>query len=420
MCAIILANSSCNIKLNVIAGAIAGSLGFSVNNDASLASELIKSSQSMTTALPIGVEQAYYNSVIGADGVTLSYYHTVIAGVPYILVSGIVASDKTGSFNKIVLVDGNGHPLPNQQLISGNVSSAQGSTFSVLLPISASSGISQTIKVQTQQVASDGSVTIISTAAGGSTLTTTSGVGITDMLPGAIYLTTANPEQTITLVNSGDTLAQLQSLIANNPNIEVVFSPVSLNGGETTTATFKLKNPVLPATSGAITLNYNNGKENTSTSAVAEQNVSPQPNPSPSPTPTLVPPAPVVGLTSVISPDNDFFTTTAIGTVSRQLTLTNSGNTVEDNLVLTLPANFTISSGNSNSCTVTQGTSPATISDSLAASSGSCDVTVTYNNTTATAQNTGDISIAYNYNGSSAVILPFLEQFKSIDYLRLK
>lgn len=409
-CAVIAANSQCNIKLNVAAGAVAGSLGFSASNDGSLLAKLAKSTQAAKTAqLPIGIEQAYYNSVAGADGITLSYYHTVIAGVPYILVSGIVASDKAGSFNKIVLVDGNGNPIPNQQLISGNTSSSQGSTFTVLLPVSTSSGISQTIKVQTQQVASDGSVTVVSTATAANTLTTTSGVGITEMLPGAVYLTAANPEQVITLVNSGDTLAQLQSLVASNPNIEVVFNPTSLASGGTTTATLKLKNPKLPATSGSVTLNYNNGKEEVKTTAVTEQNVSPQPDPSPSPTPTPtsapVPPAPTAGLTTAFSPDNNFFTTTAIGIVSRQLTLTNNGNTPENNFVLTLPAHFTIGAGSSNSCTVTQGASPATISDSLAASTG-CSVTVTYLNNTATAQATDNISIAYNYNNGTAAPNP--------------
>jgi hypothetical protein len=151
-CVVIPANSQCHIKLNVAAGAVAGSLAFSANNDGSLVGKLFKALQSAATAtVPVGIEQAYYNSVTGADGITLSYYHTVIAGVPYILVSGIVASDKAGSFNNIVLVDGNGDKLPNQQLISGNVSSTQGSTFSVLLPVSASSGISQTINPASSQ-----------------------------------------------------------------------------------------------------------------------------------------------------------------------------------------------------------------------------------------------------------------------------
>ncbi len=413
-CSTISAYGQCNLKLNVAAGAVAGSLGISANNDSSLMAKLFKSSnQSATSAtLPVGIEQAYYNSVAGADGIMVSYYHTVIAGVPYILVSGIVASDKAGSFNNVVLVDGNGNALPNQQLISGNVSSAQGSTFSVLLPVSPTSGISQTIKVQTRQIAADGNVTVVSTATAGNTLTTTSRVGIADMLPGAVYLTAANPEQTITFVNTGDTTAQLQSLIASNPNIEIVFSSTSLSRGGTTTATIKLKNPTLPATSGAVTLSYNNGKEQVKTAAVVEQNVSPQPNPNPSPSPSPtsapIPPAPTAGLTAVLSPDNNFFTTTAIGTVSRQLTLTNTGNSTENNFALTLPNHFTVSASNSNSCTV----NGSTISNSLTANGGSCNVMVTYANNTATSQASGNISIAYDYNSGTAATLTAAVNYK--------
>ncbi len=414
-CSEIGAHQQCNLKLNVAAGAVAGSLGFNLDNDSSTLAKLFKSNQSAASVtLPVGIEQAYFNSVAGADGITVSYYHTVIAGVPYILVSGIVASDKAGSFNNVALVDGHGNPLPNQQLISGNVNSSQGSTFSILLPVSASSDISQTFKVQTQQVV-NGKVTPVSIATAANTLTTTSGVGITEMLPGAVYLTKDHPEQTITLVNSGDTTAQLQSLIASNPNIEVVFSSTNLPSGRTSTATLRLKNPALPASSGAVTLNYNNGKEEVKTSAVTEQNVSPQPNPNPSPSPNPTnspnppgpttspsPTPPTAGLTAQFSPDNNFYTTTTIGTVSRQLTLTNTGNTIESNLVLTLPTNFTIGTGTSNSCTVVQSTSPASISDNLAASGGSCDLTINYNNNTATSQNSSNISIAYDYNGGTA------------------
>ena len=410
-CSEIGAHQQCNIKLNIAAGSVAGSLAITANNDSSTLAKLFKSSQSASTAtLPVGIEQAYYNSIAGADGITVSYYHTVIAGVPYILVSGIVASDKAGSFNNIVLVDGNGNILPNQQLISGNVSSAQGSTFSVLLPVSPASGSSQTIKVQTRQIATDGSATVVSTATAGNTLNTTSGVGIADMLPGAVYLTAANPEQIITLVNNGDATAQLQSFAASNPNIEVVFNPTSLASTGTTTATLKLKNSASSATSGSATLSYNNGEEEVKTAAVVEQNISPQPNPNPSPSPSPtsapIPPAPTAGLTAVLSPNDNFDTTTAIGTVSRQLTLTNSGNTTENNFVLTLPANFTISAGISNSCTILQGTSPATIGNSLTTNGSSCDVTVTYTNTTATSQAIANISIAYDYNSGTAAPNP--------------
>lgn len=404
-CATISAHSQCNIQVIVPSEAIAGSFGINAINSSSSQSNNRKVKQQAATATQVGIEQAYYNNIVGADGISLNYYHTVIAGTPYILVNGIVASDRAGNFNNVVLVDSNNNVIPNQQRISENFSSTQGSTFSILLPVFAQSGISQTIKVQTQQVASDGSVTVVSTSVA-NTLTTTSGVGIVDMLPNAIYLTNSAPEQTVTFVNSGDTLVQLKSLIASNPNIEMVFNPTTLASAGITTATLKLKNLTLPATSGEITLDYNNGKNDIKITAIAEQNVNPQPNPSPSPTPSPspVPPGPVASLIGVITPDNNFYTTTVAGTVTRVLTLTNNGNTLEDNFMLTLPANFTIGSATTNSCNVTQGSNPATISDSLSANGDSCDVTVTYTNTTATVQNTGDISIAYNYNSGNVAV----------------
>lgn len=417
-CTAVAAYSQCNLKITIPAGAIAGSIGLTIDNsNTSLLSKLTKSLKSNTTAnntIYSGIEQAAYNSLTGADGITLSYYHTVINGTPYVLVSGLVASANVGNFNNIVLVDSNGNPIPNQQLITGSNSYNQGSTFSVLLPIPAENGISQTIKVQTQQV-NNGQTTVVSTATNSSTLTTTSGVGIADLLPSAIYLTSKAPEQIITFSNTGDAIAQLQELTSNNPNVEVVFTPTSLNSGTITTAILRLKNTSVAATTGNVILTYNNGQNETASSGTVDQNVNPTPTPAPTPTPTPEPspspgpapsPVPVADLTAVFSPDNDFFTTTATGTASRQMIITNTGNTTEDNITLVLPANFTISSGTSNSCTVTQGMNPGAISDSLAAQTGSCNITVTYNNNTLTAENTEDITISYHYNNGTPAPTP--------------
>ena len=397
-CATVAAYSQCNIKLTVPAGAVAGSLGLTVSNDSSLLSKLAKSAKAASPT--IGVEQAAYNNLSGADGVTLSYYHTVINGTPYILVSGLVASANAGTFNKIMLVNGTGTELPNQEAL-GTISSIQGSTFNILLAVPSGTNASQTIKVQTQQV-TNGQTTIVSTATGSSTLSTTRNVGIADMLPSAVYLTESNPEQIITFVNTGDVTAQLQQLVSNNPNVEIVFSQSSLNSGATATAILKLKDKTVAATTGNITLTYNNGQSETATSGTVEQNVNPTPSPSPAPTPTPVPsPTPTAGLTAVFSPDNDFFTTTLVATVSRQLTLTNTGNTSEDNIVLTLPLGFSISSGSSNSCTV----SGSNISNSLTSggSTSSCNVTVTYaNSSVVDPAQIADISIAYNYDSGTA------------------
>lgn len=396
-CSIMLAYSQCTIQVTVPANSVAGSFSIkatnkdSQGNGSSLQKLAQSATQAPTTSLPVGIEQAAYNTTHGADGITLSYYNTVINGIPYVLVSGVVASSNAGSFNNIVLVDNNGNPLPNQQKVSGVLSNTQGSTFAILIPVPATSGATQTIKVQTQQVASDDKVAVVSTATSSSTLTTIIRVGVVNMLPSAIYLTEANPEQTITLTNSGDAAADLKSLMSNNPNIEVIFSTSSLASGASTTATLRLIEPKAVAASGAITLSYNNGQQEIQTSADAEQNVNPQPTPTP----------PVVGLTASFSPDNYFFTSTAVGTVSRQMTLKNTGNTAENNIVLILPANFAISEGNSNSCGVFKDTITNTVS-----ANSICDITVTYNNSSATPESSSNISIEYNYNNGMAAPTP--------------
>lgn len=398
-CMVIQPHSQCNVKVDVTAGAVAGSFGFKVNNDSSLLGKLSKSVKSANEQnQTVGVEQAAYNSLSGADGITLSYYHTVIDKVPYILVSGLVASAKAGKFDSIVLVDGKGNPIPNQELVNGSASNSQGSTFGVLLPVPAGTAVSQTIKVQTQQ---NGEV--VSTATTSSTLTTTEGVAIVNTLPSAVFLTKSAPEQTVTFNNTGDATAQLQSLVANNPNVEVSFNSSTLETGATTTATLKLKDPTVPATSGDVTLTYNNGQEDVNNAMVVDQNVNPAPTPSPTPAPTPAPgpsptPTPVAGLTATLSPDNNFFTTTAEA-VTRQMTITNTGDTDENGIALTLPANFTISNGSNNSCMVSGNNITNTL-DTTA--NKSCDVTVTYANNSLTTADTADITINYNYNGNTA------------------
>ncbi len=412
-CSVIESYGQCNLKVTVPIGAVAGSLGISLNNENGFLSKLNTSSQSAATPT-IGIQQSAYNDLNGADGITLNYYHTVINGTAYILVSGLVASANAGNFNNVVLVDSNNIPIPNQQLIAGSSAYTQGKTFSILLPVSSGNNLTQVIKAQTQLITSPETKTsqkklltteVVSTATISSTLTTVSDIGIVEMLPSAIYLNQNNPEQLVTFSNTGSITAQLQSLTASNPNIEVIFSSIGLISGGTTTAILKLKDPTQSASSGEIVLTYYNGQREVTVAAAADQNVNPTPSPAPTPTPTPSPtptPVPTAGLTAVLNPNDDFFVTTANGTTSRQLTISNTGNTNENNFVLTLPNNFTIGAGSSNSCTVTNVTSPASINNTLTASGGNCTVMVTYTNSTVTTQTAGSISIAYGYNNGIA------------------
>lgn len=94
-CAVVPAYSDCNVKVTVPAGAVAGSIGLTADNNSSLLTQLSKALKSDSATKSVaysGIEQAAYNTASDADGVTLSYYHTVINCTPYVLVSGLVAS----------------------------------------------------------------------------------------------------------------------------------------------------------------------------------------------------------------------------------------------------------------------------------------------------------------------------------------
>lgn len=416
-CATVAANGSCTLKLITSANSLAGSFNLSASNSSLLNHLTNKTTtvnkKSLDTNLPtnptIGVGQVLYTTTTGANGVTLYYYNTVVAGVPAILVSGVVSSNQVGSLNNVVLVDGNNNPLPNQQVISGNLGAGAtnlglGSTFSILLPAPSASGATQTIKVKTEQVAADGTVTNSQISTNSSTLTTTTGVGIANMLPQAVYLTAANPEQQITFTNTGDAAAQLQSLIANNPNIEVVFTPSNLSPNGVSSATLKIKNGAVPAISSSITLNYNNGVSDKSQSASVDQNVIPGPTPGPTPTPTPDPkPVIIAGLTATLA-SNNFNVTTVNHITFESMTITNTGNTTENTFVATLPNSFSLidNAGSATDCKVVSGAIDA--SQTLAPSTN-CSVNVKYDGTTV-GSGTDTISIAYKYNGTTPAPAP--------------
>ncbi|AUR51874.1 DUF1566 domain-containing protein [Aquella oligotrophica] len=360
-CASVAAHSQCNIKLTISDEAMAGSLRFNIINNDSLINKI---SESNILSPTIGVEQAAYNSLNGADGITLSYYQTVITGTPYILVSGLVASANAGNFNKIVLVNENGVELPNQILI-GDISNKQGSTFNILLPVPLVSNITQAIRVQTQQFI-NGNTTIESTATTSTTLATKENLGIAELLPTAIYLTESNPDQIITIVNIGDTSLQLEQIASSNDNFEILFTPSALAAKKTTIATFKLKNKTVPPTTGKITVTYDNGQNQTSTSGVVDQNINPTgPSPTPAPSPTPVP-TPSYGVT--ISNINGNTPANVMGTVPITFTAQISGTAI--GAISTVTATL----ANSVTGTVISDPSPCTLT--VGGLTTSCNFTV--------------------------------------------
>lgn len=394
--------SSCQLKLLVPLGTIAGSFGITVSSSLPItATSTIKSlrhqriyeqgTNELETSL-IGIEQVQYNdSVSGANGISLYYSNIVIVGTPYVIVTGIVTSANAGNFNNVVLLDNDNNPLANQFVIGGELGAGQqnlnkGDTFAILLPVAGGSGSSQTIKLSTTEVSSSGISTNQQIASSTTMLQVVSNLGIANTLPHNIYLTTANPQQIITVYNTGDLVSQLISFVTTNPNIDVIFTPSSLSSNAATTVTLKLKDTSLPSQSGGYVFTYNNGNENISQLGELDQNTG------------NTPITPTAGLNITYTPDNMFYTTTAIHNVSRQLTLTNTGDTTESNFVFNLPNNFSMSVGDSLSCDV----SGSTVT-SLLIPNQSCNITITYtgSNNTQGSQTT-DVMIDYYYDTMTA------------------
>lgn len=344
-CSLIESHSSCNLKVAFPAGSVAGSIGLAVDNlnlahtpdiggielELNNLNANLKNRSAKATGNNLafsGIEQAAYNELSGADGITLSYYNTVISGTPYVLVSGLVASSNAGDFNDIVLVDNRNNPIPNQQLINENINFFQGSTFYILLALPTADKITQEIKVQTRKVIAGGETSIVSTAKTTSKLTTTSNMGITEILPSVVYLTSEYPEQIITLVNNGDANAQLESFTSTNPNIDVRFSPESLASGGVKTAVLKLKNISAQPADGSLILEYNNGQSKTISQIKVEQNVTPSPTP---------------GITSpklILESGNSIIELTTPNSVEKILTLSNIGNGTASSLDVKLDTSF--------------------------------------------------------------------------------
>lgn len=375
--------ASCKLKLVVPAGTASGALNLSLDNTAVTASKQLTTA---ATSQLIGVQPTQYTTLSGADGVVGYYYPTVLNGVQYLVFVGTVTSSSVGAFNEVQLVTGSSNmPLPNISHLSDNLgagmpSLTQGSSFSLLVPVQTTVA-TQNFKIQLSSVTTDGTISNLQTGTAGYTLSTVANQGIAVLYPLAMSLSTNSPEQQFVMGNIGDTPLTNVSISGTGVTVSGLAStipPESSSAGSITMTSSQVPN--------IITVSVNNGKGE-ETQSVPVNN-----NPSPSPTPTA-------GLTLTFTPNNNFFTTTALGTVSRNLTIKNSGNTNEDNLVINLPAHFTAVAASSNSCNIASGsaTQTVTLSNNLA-TNAECNLTVTYANNVVASANTADVTIDYHYN----------------------
>lgn len=399
-CSFISANGKCTMKLIVPAGTNAGSFSIKANNTLSKiaknSTKAFKDDTPTKISIHIGIEVAKASTATGPDGIQLYYHQDIIAGTPYMIVTGYVSSPNTGNFNNVVLVDENGNPIPNQEVISGNLGSGltnltQGSTFEILVPLTQEHDITQIFKVQTSELNADNTTSNIQITNDTYSITTMTNKAIISVLPSNIILNTATPSQTITLFNNGSVPAQIKELTSTNNNIDIQVSPGIVPVGKFVTATISLKNTNLPTENSSLTLKYNNGTNDINYLMEVEQNTTP-----------INQNIPIAGLNINFEPDNNTFNmSTNSKPVSQKIVLANTGNTDETGFSISgLASGFSISNGTSvNPCLV----SGSTITNTLTTTGEnySCDITITYSGSKTPTSGTSTLSIAYNYDSAT-------------------
>lgn len=420
-CASITAKNNCNLKLTIPAGTIAGSFQViaSTNNLTT-----VKSKSKATTTLAtkdstiIGVGQIKYTTISGADGIALNYDNTVVAGV----VTGVVTSTMAGEFNNIALVESaNGvqTPISCQRVISSNLGAGktalvQGDTFSIILPVPTGTNVTQTIYVQTSLVATDGTITPGTTSNTSYSLTTTNGVGIVSMIPSAVYLTPEESEQEMLIYNDGESRVRLGDYFSS-PNVEITGyeSNNYLESGHHIKIRLRLKDTSVPSSNGGVSFDYKTGETDHQQGSYVEENIRPAGDTHEHNSP-IVPVAESANLIAEIEPNGSFFTDTSAVTVSRQMSIKNKGKADAVGISITLPANFTISTGYGEDaneyCNITANGSngTASISNTLSSVKGNehareCKVMVTYNNSVLTPQTVSIFTFNYNTNLTSTI-----------------
>ena len=406
-CSELLADASCKLKLAVPAGSAGGAFNLNLSNNSTTTNKQV----SATTASSqlIGVQPTQYTSLSGANGVVGYYYPMVLNGVQYLVFVGTVTSSEVGLFNRVQLVTGSSNqPLPNVSNLSDNLGAGmpalgKGSSFSLLVPVQTSVA-TQNFKIQLSSVATDGSISNVQTGTASYSLTTVANQGIAVLYPAALNLSTGSPSQQFVMGNIGDVKLSNVSVSGNGVAVSGLNStiPPASNSG----AVITLTGTQAP---NSITVSVNNGNGEQSQTVPVNNNPTPSPTPTPTPSPSPGPaPTPIAGLTLTLTPNNSFVNTSAGSTsAARILTITNSGTSTENGIVLHLPSGFIGTSATGQSvtpCTISAGGGSATVSlgTDLTTSSTSCDVLISYTSHTVVNNTPEAIIVDYNYNSGQA------------------
>jgi hypothetical protein len=395
----------CTLRFIVPAGESAGS--FSLKASVKQGNQVLYNANSGR----IGVRQVVEpkNSL---QPILITAYDKIIAGNKYILFTGLVTSKIPQHFNMVTLLDNNNIPLDNQEVVSGNLGNqltnlSKGSTFAILVPINSVQENSQSVKVEFSEVIHNRK-TISFVLNETNYFSTVKNTPIVRVLPENLHLSREQPKQVLTFYNDGDLPVELNSLVANSSDLNIDFKPAKINPGEYITATAKLVESNIPASSYNITLSASNSEgfidsKNINVDANIVQlkdSVSYYARLKDSPKP---------GLILNFSGDNNYFiTTTKAITTSKILELTNSGNTIESGFTFKLPTGFAISSlpsTNSEILPCNISTDGKAVLNSLS-QGASCVVLITYTNhnlSSKSSANSNDIMINYSYNRETSV-----------------
>lgn len=403
-CSDIESGASCFLIVNVESGSNSSSVMVSSSNALSnldinkklLGQMSIKAngySTSKNNFNVVGIQSTDFADVVGADGINLYYYTRVLKDTPYVIISGVVTSQAVGKFNNVVLIDSRGNALESQSILSGNLGVGapdlvQGSTFTLQLAVP--SGInSEDFKLQIEEESTTGA-TNIQTGIASYNLMTVRQQAIVSVTPARITLSSTLNNNVLSLANIGDVTATNLQVTSLSDNLEVTPLPMdTLESSSSTTFTVSIKDlSQIVNGNNVLVVNYNNGESDISFGINVNITGANQPGPTPLP-----------GLNLTFSPDNNFYTTSEVGTSSRTVTITNQGNSNETNFEFTLPDNFTLApSGTSQDCDIGDSNQIT----SVLVPNESCTVLVTYANFIPTTQSMGVITVNYNYGSTGS------------------
>lgn len=376
-CATIPAGGSCQLNISA-AGGHSGS--FRVVSGSSYAT--------------VGFVDASSSQAIGINGVTALYPAAVTLNstgttTPMIM-SLYVNSKNAGNFNAITLNDINGNPLSYKTLSANNCTTCSNLKYGDVVTLEIDLPNTSDMYQFTLQPQLNGKNVYAPT--GINTIFLRSGVAVLQMQPSVVKLIPSSPTQTITVRNNGNGPASNMSIVAGTASST---SPLTISNN-TCGTTLNVES------SCSYTVGYDSSQPQRGTSSVTL-------NYNYSASKAALPLTSTVQYTGLVAshglkivnnnnPNFAYTSTTANPTQTDTVTLTNTGTSRESNISIMVPSPRIFSLSNAG---VT--TNPCPAASNFALESGaSCNLKLTYNNTSATS-GANAFLVTYNYLGLNNV-----------------